>query len=277
MARKESNIAPDETLAEAAAQLLPKSRLVSRLEGQGLDATGKQDELAQRVAHSFKSEDVLDMLDEKQLARIGKDFEVPAPPGKGLFETEKGRWIKHLAKFASKTRSMQGTNLAPSSRPIALEGTGVSAGPRPESSTSNVFSIEASQARPAVLPSLDSVLTFIKAYRFGYKWRSELEESYQAELLGALSTKFPDAVVRVEQAEGGGRRYDIVVGRVYIEVKLPKKPKDLQDMQGQVEKYRRAEKDLVAVIVEHHLTDRYGADIECQSLEAKGARVVRKQ
>jgi hypothetical protein len=270
--------ASGETLVETAALMVSRAELADRLAGQGLDTKGKQEDLALRVAHSFKAEDVFDMLDEAKLARLGKDFDVPTPPRAGFFDSEKDRWRKHLVRYASRVRP-QDPATPPSPKVADVRADSPAHIPtQRESATPQIVPPVVVTATTTTYPAFAELLSFVIGYGMGYKWRSKKEESYQAELFGALRLRFPDAALRIEQA-GPGKRWDIVVGDTIIEIKLPRRSSNISDWQGQIDRYVREKKELIVVSVEHHLTDGYGAEIEYKRIESLGPQVhvVRKQ
>lgn len=270
-----------ETLVEAAALTVPKSKLVEELHWRGANEKGTQAVLAMRLVHDVKIEvrEIFDLLDVDHLKGLAKEFGIAAPET-SLWSTEKGRWVDRLTKSANRKRPAQGTMSVP---PASAHVAAPSASPAPEalpgSATTTATSTPAAAPPPsATYPTFAEVLSFVKNYRMGYKWRRRKEESYQAELFGALSIRFPDAEKRIEEPGGGGNRYDIVVGDTRVEIKLPRRARDISDWQGQLGRYSR-EKDIIVVTVEHHLTDGYSAEAEYRRIESISPRVhfVRKQ
>lgn len=293
---------PDgETILEyAVRQRLTQRQVASLLTYFGEKAQGSQAEMAERLLSlkALKLKNVLDKLSEDDLKTIVRRFQVPEAEKP---TTTSGMLLSALgdqrAKLTKRLESFASTQRPPRT---LLPQPSVSSAPPPFSPTVSLPATAPPVAVPAPAPShpvehprmpaqagpapaivgtadqsqFEALCQFLETYTFTKRWTDEL--SYEAELGGAISGRFPGQKV-VHQMAVGGTRADLVALGAVIEIKYPKTKQPLQTLTGQVEGYQKLFANRVVVVLcMGGITDTQALNDSAASLTERGARVFIK-
>jgi hypothetical protein len=281
------------TLTEIAVRTyLSKPDLQSILSASNRPTTGSKEELSERVLADPKLDlpGVFSKLSPADLAGLLRDLDIPPPPKKKLWQLspteamrgEAGRLKDYVIEIATK----QGYAARPL---VAKSGTARTIGPESQSPTSSgppprpepipvsvTVRVQPAPADPSLTThSFDEVDTFVMQYSFPYIW--DTEAHYEAEMLGALRTRFGEGNVSRQVADSG-KRYDIVVkGAARIELKLPTSKAELDRMETQVQRYmEQGGLRVVVVIFQQEIRNRQDIFDSRSRLQQRGATVYLK-
>lgn len=264
---------PDETILEfVVRERLTKEQIAELSSSLGGPKQGSRDDLAERLLaiRGLKAKDALSKLSTDELKIVARRFDVPEgqkPSTAGgflgqLLGDERASLIKRIDEVASKQRLPRPpatlSPAAPSAAaaspvedvgretPVTLRETKSAAA---KSSVAEVREV----ARPAPQmtappagapgPTFDEVASFVEEYRFRANWKTE--ESYEAEMFGALSTRFGHSLVERQKRTPGGIP-DLRVKRhpkagnaetTYVEMKVPKTSQECRSIAPQIQDY----------------------------------------
>jgi hypothetical protein len=275
----------DTILEYVVRERLSKEQLSDLLASLGGQKTGSRVDLSERLLaiKGLRARDALSKLGMDDLKLVIRRFGIPEPAKpSGIFGLassvlgdDRSSMLKRIEDVAIQQRSPRprsepkapvahaatttlGASASNASEPRVAETESVAAGRKPgpyepltvapsqsQGSVQLNVSVSAAPAASHVKPSLSAVVTFIEGYKFGGSWPDE--DGFEAELLGALRTRFEGAFNQVSVAGG---KIDIKVGDIGVEVKKPKTAKQAQDLVGQILKYKgQFGPNLIAVVI----------------------------
>ncbi|HZY92895.1 MAG TPA: hypothetical protein VFG07_09045 [Thermoplasmata archaeon] len=286
-----------ETLTEVAVRkYLSKSDLQAILSSTNRATSGPKEDLAERVL----SDTGLDLpalfgrVPLEDLKKLLRELDIPGPKEKGFFQLsatealkgERGRLVDYIVEkakeqgYTSKPVASKSAAVPSPTPPVPSQGP-PRAPPEPPATPPVAVTVrvqaEAVNASSAP-PSFEAVNSFIQEYSFPFTW--EDETYYEAELLGALRTRFGESNVSRQQPDGG-KRYDIVVkGAARIELKLPSGTNakaELDRMETQVQRYiDSGGLRVIVVIFMHEVKNRQDIFDRRTRMQQRGATVLLK-
>ena len=267
---------PEETILEfVIRERLTKEQIVELSAALGGPKQGSRDDLAERLLaiRGLKAKDALSKLSTDDLKLVARRFDVPESQKPStasgflgqLLGDERASLVKRIDEVASKQRPPRpaatidpGTQSAAAASPVApleLEAPVTLRETRSAAAKPSVAEVRTA-ARPApqppaavpgaLGPGFDEVALFVEEYRFRTNWKTE--ESYEAEMFGALSTRFGHSLVERQKRTPGGIP-DLRVKRhpkagnaetTYVEMKVPKTSQECRSIAPQIQDYVNA-------------------------------------